>query len=206
MKCQMPKMLLSAFLLLAQLSASNAATITYDIDFDFDTAHLSGQITTNGTIGLVGADEIVSWDFSVQASNGNWSFSSANSYVYAGVSDEYWFTATSDELSFGFGGSFGFLIFNRNNFSSSLCFQAAAANCQIELEPGIILGDPAVGIHDPYTGAWIYESFYEPAVIGTVAAVPLPSSVYLLLLSAAALFGAGLRARKSTGSMKLALA
>lgn len=185
-------------LLFVDFQAANAST-TYNVDFDFGSASLSGTITTNGATGYLGASDFESWSILLEIGAGSFTFTNVNSDI-TGSSGTTGLQATETELAFdwqGYGegaaGLYRFKVKDRNS-SNFFCFDPYSACSGSSVDAYAFIYDPINFIS--YTEI-SYISLIDSSsrVIASVSAVPLPATLPLLLVGLA---GLGLAGRRRT--------
>jgi hypothetical protein len=169
------KILFAGAVLGASILGSSAATavpIIYTVNQTIGGGSVIGTITTNGTIGIIDQSDFVSWDLDLNGLDATHHITNGNSVVVVSGSNV---SATSTEVSFSFSGPAGFLLFQDGLFSGTQywCNASTGADC--------FQGKSVVP-----------ESFNSPSaefasatgdqVIGTVAAVPEPSTWAMMIL------------------------
>lgn len=176
--------------------AGGAQAATYTVDSQIGAGSVSGTIVTDGTLGILDTSDIVSWSFTISAGNllGGPSevidSDTAQGFGAFGTA----FTATSTELLFDFTGAG--LVFFAGASGNGWCL---TTENQCGGVPGIGPGYYVYYNEDEFLGQPV-PAQYEPGdgsaeVIATIAAVPLPASLPLVLAG----FGgfAALRRRQS---------
>jgi PEP-CTERM motif len=167
--------------LLLTLFPASAATIAYNMDLTVGTASAVGSITTDGTIGTLGASDIVSYDLTL--TNGAYTtvFNNSGTVAVNGTS----LTATDNGLFFNFS----------NNTISDLTLDPLLAFA-VNGPPGSIsLNLSSIG--DPNSPIFVTESGNVEIASSSVSATPLPSTWGMMLLGLGVLGFMGYRRKRN---------
>ena len=160
-------------LLLGAVSVCSAASITYEVNQTIGAGGVTGFIETDGTIGVLGASNIIDWNLTLtDGTNTSDIFGPDAPPEIVGVlgSD---LSATATQLSFDFSSGLGLLYFTDNAApGGSVCFENVN-NC-LGL-PGLAAGEVLLVSPNPQ-----FTSVTGTQVIGTVASAPEPSTLALL--------------------------
>ncbi|MEF8727049.1 MAG: PEP-CTERM sorting domain-containing protein [Accumulibacter sp.] len=176
--------------LVAAMTAS-ASPITYNVNLAIgpNTGTAVGTITTDGTIGVLAAKNVLSFSITLDPDPGSaFVINEGN----AEIGDYQGLIATLSDLSFNFSGSDSWLMQNPNVGSAGnyLCFTGAAlcgGSSQTSAN-AITMGTDVVGVNaSPMQGR---------QVVATATSVPEPSSVALAALGLIAA-GVGTRRRRA---------
>lgn len=185
---------LSAMLLGA--SVSNASPITYDVNQTIGSGGVTGTITTDGTIGVLGSVDITNWNLVLNGvSPATFTLTDANSVVLVVGSDV---TATATDLLFDFGAiTEGRLLFQVNVASGTQYYCDETKPSNIWCLPGTSVVPGSV-FDNPQT--YQTETRDGDQVIGTVSGnpnpAPEPATLSLLGLGLAAV---GFMRRRKAG-------
>lgn len=180
----MKKLILVLALLVA--GATQAAPITYNVNRTIGPGFVTGALTTDGTIGVLNAANILSWSFSIDDGDGNGPLQITSGVNASLLLQGNLLFGDADSLDFDFGGSTGFALFQSPSTGSGQdwwCVEGVASNCAGSGQGESVnrFGSPA-------------HQFYNTSVaIGTVEdirAVPEPGSFALVGLALLALTGA----------------
>jgi hypothetical protein len=138
-------------------STANATDITYNVNQAIGAGSVTGSIQTNGAIGTLSSQDIVSWNLLINDGTRSFDILSGNGACQSAVncptnSSQLYFntndlSATAKQLSFNFNDSSapnelafewaqftpGTSIFN----DADLCFQGSASNCGIATSSGV---------------------------------------------------------------------
>ena len=183
------KILGALAVLLTTAGMANAAT--YTVNQSFGGGGVSGTIETDGTIGVIGTSNILNWSLTLTDTLGSFILNGfSNSEVLIEGSA---FSATVTDLLFDFDAGWGFVAFQNPYYGSSENYWCIDSNggCTIYERPvqTVLVGSDGWSV----SGA----GFSGVVIIGTtVAAVPLPASLPLLLAGLGAL-GISRKRRKS---------
>jgi hypothetical protein len=197
---------LAAALASLALGATPAAAVTYNVDLTLDdyvldnntlltggSVILTGQIVTDGTIGLLAGANFLSWSFTVADSTSSGSLSSAGpGTVETGVSSL--FTATATELIVAAGNwhfrlqgdpVIGYFEMLDNVFYATVCTFGCPA-----------YSDGAYGAEELLSGSYPYVL----GMASSVAPVPLPAALPLFGTGIALLGLLGWRRRRAAAA------
>lgn len=161
----------------------SASSITYDVNWTVGSGTLTGQITTDGTIGAFNNRlQITGFDLTVNDSVNTEEISSANNSGAAFFGDAGALTGSATDLTYDFGPGNSLLLFQYNidgNGGTFACF-AQGANCT-GTGNGISIGAGSNG--DQFSNIQ-YLPLSGPHVIATVAASATPEPSTLALIGA----------------------
>lgn len=173
---------LAAILLSGPVVAA-AADITYNVDETIGAGSVVGTVTTNGTIGILKTSQVVAWDLTLTAPNlaGGPSVEITNLNGSFGQYNKGGLSATATTLSFDYGGTgYGFIFDGTSNFDYWCGASIAASSCNFETDPAETIG-PSSSNADADAQV-LSEAGVGEKVIGTVSAVPAPTTFALFSL------------------------
>ena len=180
------------------LNGAYASDITYSVDQILGSGSVTGTITTNGTIGILTAADILSFNLILNDGTKSADLTSGSVYVNkdacctAGTPGGVDLTASPTVLMFNYSGTDAgdFII---GNSSGELCY-TSISNCW---------GPTGVGVYDVGgDGRSVYIAQSGDQIIAT--AIPEPAGWALMLLGAALLGGVLRAARRNRASALLA--
>lgn len=181
--------LLAAVTLAAATAAgagAHAASIIYNLSFTSATATLTGTITTDGTIGSIGAANITAWSFTQTGPNAFSLTSDAPGAYRQCIGANGCFTATATTLSFNFASTTANDPFsNYGSFGKTVQFAEYA-----QAAPISVVSNNQV-------------TFYAPTsnVIGVAATAGVPEpTAWSLMIAGFGLAGATLRRRATAAT------
>ncbi|WP_426038201.1 VPLPA-CTERM sorting domain-containing protein [Cypionkella sp. TWP1-2-1b2] len=171
-------------------TAGMANATTYTVNQSFGGGGVSGTIETDGAIGVIGTSNILNWSLTLTDTLGSFFLNGfSNSEVHIEGSA---FFATVTDLLFDFDAGSGFVAFQNPDFGSSQNFWCIDnGDCADFTVPGQTV---SVGFAE-----WNVSGAHFSGVVSigtTVAAVPLPASLPLLLAGLGVL-GISRKRRKS---------
>ena len=185
------KLFASALAAVLLTGIASAANITYLVDDYVGTfGHLTGTVVTDGTTGVLGASNFLSWTLNVQGNGANDVLTNLNSGVYIGGSST---TATATNILFDFTNTSPSYLLFQKSFSSGNSYVCAASTP--------FASTPC------YQGASLVpESYTSPSsqyslptgnvIVASVSgAVPEPAS-WALMIGGFGLAGAAMRRHK----------
>jgi len=174
----------AACALTALFSTTASANIIYDVDLVSGTTSVVGQITTDGTLGTLGQNDIVDVDIAIANSGG--SRIGLTSFQVSGTA----LTATESGLFYDFSVTHSLLYIT--NFTDGVCFNSSFGGCVVRFENTIFVSVVPTASNIPETGN---------VEIGlAVAPVPEPSTWAMMLLGFA---GVGFVAYRRRNQMTL---
>jgi PEP-CTERM motif len=167
--------------LTALFSTTASANIIYDVDLVSGTTSVVGQITTDGTLGTLGQNDIVDVDIAIANSGG--SRIGLKSFQVSGTA----LTATESGLFYDFSVTHSLLYIT--NFTDGVCFNSSFEGCLVRFENTIFVSVLPTSSNIPETGN---------VEIGlAVAPVPEPSTWAMMILGFAGIGFMGYRRRKT---------
>ncbi len=184
-------------LALGAASLCSAATITYNVNLTVGTASVSGDITTDGTIGVINGDNlpsnILNWNL-VLTSSSNSTLCSGKPCTFDligpnGIVGSFGeqldinhgvdLSATTTQLLFNFSGTDGGYIFFETGASAAVCFETTT-DC---LSSAFGAGE-SLYVGGVFSGDYELTSLSGTQVIGTAtgsgSGTPEPSTLVLL--------------------------
>lgn len=176
----MIKRLLAALSLSALLAtAAHAVPLTYDVNRVIGNGSVVGTITTDGTFGVLGLGNILSWTFSIDDGDGNGPFQ-----ITSGVNANLLLSGTNlsadiDSIDFHFGLA-GFALFQNPSNGSGInwwCVEGPSSGCA-----GTGQGETVNRFGSPE-----FVRYDNLQAIATRQSVPEPASLALLGLALAGL-------------------
>ena len=177
-----------AVLLLAAPIVAGAQDITYNVDDIIGAGSVVGTVTTNGTLGTLKTVQVVAWDLTLTAPNlaGGPSVVLTNSDGTFAQYSKGGLSATATTLSFNYGGTgYGFFFSDSSNFDYWCGASSGASSCNFETDPAETIGPSSTnGDADAQV---LSEAGIGEKVIGTVSAVPAPTTLVMLSAGLAAL-------------------
>ena len=187
---------------LATLSVNSAyaSDIVYSVDQIIGPGSVTGTITTDGTIGILSASDIVGFNLTLNDGSNTANLSSGtvinnrDACCSGGVPNSVDLTASLTNLMFNYSGSdSGY--FEIGNSSGAICY-TNTSNCW---------GPTGVGLYSvDGDGRSVYIAQSGNQIIATAVPVPEPSSWALMLLGAGLLGGALRVARRNRARALLA--
>jgi len=171
-------------LVLGAASVCSAASITYYLDLTAGANSVTGDIVTDGTIGVLDAANIRDWNLLL--AHGATTFDllgplSGSNSVLGGTGLED-FSATANQLLFNFSApNFGTLFSASSVGGETLCFVAASSG-------GCIVGGDLSSLEIGVNNFDQFTSFSGTVAVGTTASTPEPST-FALLGAGIVLFG-----------------
>lgn len=170
--------------------ATSAQAITYTLDVDVGAGNASGFIETDGTLGVLTAGNITSWEITLNAPNlwfgptdviGTTTASQGISLLGASGQAASGLTATATDILFDFGGNTA-ALFNGGDRGNYLCLQGQATGaCKNQFNLLAIGFDAVSGNAEEATMTGNFA-------LASVTTVPVPASLPLLL-AGVGLFG-----------------
>ena len=177
-----------AVMLLAAPIVAAGQDITYNVDETLGAGSVVGTITTNGTIGTITkGSEIVAFSLTLtdQSLDGGPSvlISNLNGSIF-GQYNKGGLSATATSLLFNYGGSgYSFIFSGPSPYDFWCGADAGSGTCNFETDPAEVIGQTSSGGNAEV----LSEAGVGEKVIGTVSAVPAPTSLAMLGLGLAAL-------------------
>lgn len=175
-----------------------AANITYSVDaYVGPFGHITGSVTTDGTIGLLNASNFLNWTLNVQGDGASDVLNDGNSGVFTGGTAT---TATAGNIFFDFGAlNASFLLFQKN-FSSGNSYACAASTPF----PSTPCYQGASLVPENYLSPSAqFQLFEGNQIIASVAAVPEPAT-WAMMIAGFGLAGAAMRRRNVRTSVSYA--
>lgn len=165
----------------ALLLTSPADASVYVIDFS-GAVSVSGTITTDGAIGLLGPSDFTAFNFTVSGGGASTDFNSAAGYVIDLASGV---TATAAGLFFNFNGhnNNSFIFFSPGFVLPAFCIQDASSDCVTPFPAGLTYTTPLTFANSHLTGS--------NTQIASI--IPEPATWTLMLLGFAGLGFCGYR-------------
>ena len=183
--------LIATAFIACSVSAANAGIFT--VNRAVGTATVTGTITTNGALGVLGTSDITDWDLLLAVGINNFTLlgplSGSNSGLQVSGSA---LSATATDLLFDFGAN-GFALFQNPNVGSNQnwwCIEGPSSSCTpYGLGESVQLGNYPSGPHDT-------QVYRTSQVIGTTSITNVPEPFTLSLFGAGIAGAAALRRRK----------
>lgn len=174
------------------VSAANAGV--FNVNRSVGTASVTGTITTNGILGVLGTGDITDWNLLLAVGVNNFTLlgplSGSNSGLLVSGSA---LSATSTDLLFDFGAT-GFALFQNPSIGSSQnwwCVEGPSSGCTpYGLGESVQLGTYPSGPHDT-------QVYRTSQVIGTTSITQVPEPFTLSLFGAGVAGAVALRRRKA---------
>jgi len=161
--------LLGATAVLALAGTAQASNIQYFVNITQGAASITGSITTDGTLGDIGAANLLDWNLSLNDGASSFTLTHGNSAVYVNSA----FVASSHDLSFNYSSNHIALIQNPTVGSSHnyWCMDGSSAYCS----GGPVSSnnwrlDGALISNGPYTGVHAIASVPEPTTYAMLGA------------------------------------
>jgi hypothetical protein len=170
---QVKHLILRVLTACALLPAAAHAALIYDVNRSIGPGSVFGTITTDGTFGILGQSNILSWSLSIDDGDGNGALLIDTGNSAVSISGSL-LSADADSLDFAFGGSGGFLLFQSPFIGSGdnfWCVEGSNSFCAgIQARESIDrLGNPT------------FVSYQTTEVIATISnGVPEPASLALV--------------------------
>jgi hypothetical protein len=191
------KMLRLAMLGACILYASGAHAATYISDRTVGTGVISFSLTTDDTIGLLGASNITNYAITITSGVNTISFAPANASIFVFGSA---LSATATDLNFDFDGApNSFLVFNRGaGIGDHYCFETSGCSGSFSNAESFRLGQSGSFTAETRSGIQAIAS------VASATAVPEPATWALMLLGFGSI-GLGMRrSRRRTVLMQSA--
>ena len=182
--------ILAASALLSVASAAQAAPIVYTVnDYVGAVGHITGTVTTDGTIGQLGAGNFLSWNLSVAGNGASDTLTSGNSGIFIGGTAT---SATAHDIFFDFSDLNPSYLLVQKVFSSGANYVCAAST----VYPSTPCLQGATVAPQAYTDPSAqFQQFEGRVSIASVAgAVPEPAT-WAMMIGGFGLAGASLRRR-----------
>jgi hypothetical protein len=179
--------LLLVFLAVGVVPA-RATPITYAVNLTVGAGTATGDIETDGTLGVLDAGDILSWSLTLNDGTNSQTLTNANSFLHPG-NEYYLFSATPSSLLFdhsavNFTGNF--FLFFANDLVSYLCLEGPNDGCSGTPSSNNMQVNNGFGARGPYQETLI--SVVEN--VGGTSQVPEPATMLLL---GSGLVGAGVK-------------
>jgi hypothetical protein len=172
------------------MAATAAEAVTYVGSRSIGTGSVNISITTDGSIGAIGAGNIVDYTIDLFNTDGSFTLTSANSgmLITGGLS------ATATDLQFDFGAN-GLALFQAPGVGSGATFYClqGVSNCYA---PTGVPGE-AVEATGDYVYPWVAQSGLQVIASATGNAVPEPAT-WAMMIGGFGLLGAAARRRGRT--------
>ena len=182
--------ILAASALFGVASAAQAAPIVYTVnDYVGAVGHITGTVTTDGTIGQLGAGNFLSWNLSVAGNGASDTLTSGNSGIFIGGTAT---SATAHDIFFDFSDLNPSYLLVQKVFSSGANYVCAAST----VYPSTPCLQGATVAPQAYTDPSAqFQQFEGRVSIASVAgAVPEPAT-WAMMIGGFGLAGASLRRR-----------
>jgi len=159
--------LLGATAVIALAGSAQAASIQYFVNITQGAASITGSITTDGTIGAIGAGNLTDWNLLLNDGSSSFNLTHGNSVVYTNSA----FIASSSYLSFDYSSNHIALIQNPSIGSSInyWCMDGVSNYCS---------AGPASSNNWRLNGQLISNGAYSG--VHAIAAVPEPTTYAML--------------------------
>ncbi|MCW6506693.1 hypothetical protein [Lichenifustis flavocetrariae] len=166
------------------VGTSSAAPITYNINQTIGSGSVVGSIGTDGTLGSLGASNVVDWTLTLTSGMASYVLTSSNSAVVGSGAD---LMATSSQLLFDYSGTDGgYLLFQQGLYSGNHYYCDAAAG-NFACSQGATVA-PESNSSPSFQNVGLSGN----VVIGTaVSSVPLPAALPLFGVAVLTLAGLG---------------